>query len=256
MTHAIQRSTRTASKNLPATLTAPLTRKGPRHQPFAYLDHLPDVYAMRVCGTCMEPSMPDRSAAMFSQSEKYEVGDTVAIWVRPEIVGPGEFQVCIKRLTMPPPHYVKAFPFKEYPKSDVRAMLIVRKPTLANGWASCAETSSPSTSSSASKTQRDAERVPLQAAPFRQINRKREVQSAMSQSESVHHRTAPKLSHPRPRFHGRRRHAGRPDHHDGECQAPHRAPRQGAGKGDARSLRRPSCQDGRQRSHARRGHGV
>ena len=91
----------------------------------ADLDAFPVEYTTRVLGACMEPVIPDRAEAVFSKTAAWKVGDIVAVWMRPELVGPGEVQSGVKVLTMAPPFYVKAFPFKDHPQSNVAALFFL-----------------------------------------------------------------------------------------------------------------------------------
>jgi hypothetical protein len=80
---------------------------------------------MRITRRCMEPMLADRSKAVFSKTAKWAAGDLVVIWLRPEILSPGQSQAGVKRLVRMPPQYVKAFPHREHPESEVAAVLMV-----------------------------------------------------------------------------------------------------------------------------------
>jgi Peptidase S24-like len=85
---------------------------------------LPERYALAVVGDCMEPAIADGAEAIFSKAEKFGPGDIVVIWYRPEILKDGMARCAVKRLTLAPPPWVKEFPYKDNPKSDVAAALV------------------------------------------------------------------------------------------------------------------------------------
>jgi hypothetical protein len=60
-------------------------------------EYLPDRYCMTVSGTCMEPEIAD-GALMEFEKGAVKPGDTVAIFRRPDSIGPGEFHILVKRL--------------------------------------------------------------------------------------------------------------------------------------------------------------
>ena len=101
------------------------TARRPIAPPVPDLNAFPDEYALRVTGTCMEPLLLEKATAVFSKSAKWKVEDIVAVWFRPEVLGPGGLQTIVKKLTMAPPFYVRAFPFKDHPESDVAAVICV-----------------------------------------------------------------------------------------------------------------------------------
>jgi hypothetical protein len=101
------------------------TAQRPKAAPIADLSAFPDEYALRVTGTCMEPLLADKCAAVFSKTAKWKVGDIVAVWMRPEVLGPGDLQASVKKLTMAPPFYVRGFPYNEHPESNVNALMCV-----------------------------------------------------------------------------------------------------------------------------------
>jgi hypothetical protein len=99
------------------------TAQRPKARSFADLNAFPDEYAMRVTGTCMEPLLLEKSTAVFSKSAKWKVEDIVAVWFRPEALGPDGLQAIVKKLTMAPPFYVRGFPYNEHPESNVNALM-------------------------------------------------------------------------------------------------------------------------------------
>jgi hypothetical protein len=74
---------------------------------------------------CMAPDYLDGSRIKISKTEPYEHGDIVAVWLRPDVVQAGSLPAMIKRIAMIPPLWVKAFPYKHHPKSDVLALLML-----------------------------------------------------------------------------------------------------------------------------------
>jgi hypothetical protein len=102
----------------------PASRRTP-DGPVVDLSPFPLEYAMRVVGHCMAPALADRSKAVFSKIAVWKVNDVVAIWLRPEIIEPGQLQASVKRLVMAPPPYVKSFPHREHPDSNIAAFVMI-----------------------------------------------------------------------------------------------------------------------------------
>jgi hypothetical protein len=71
--------------------------------------------------------IPDRAAVMIKKSEPYGVGDVICIWFRPELVAPGGPTSWLKRITMNAPPWVKKFPYKDHPGSNVSALMMVEQ---------------------------------------------------------------------------------------------------------------------------------
>lgn len=94
--------------------------------PVPFLDPalLPDEYALRIRGDCMEPILLDGSAVLVDRRLPYKSGDLVAIYLRPETVQPGHGNVILKRMISLPP-WVKAFPYRDSPASTALAALLV-----------------------------------------------------------------------------------------------------------------------------------
>jgi hypothetical protein len=67
-------------------------------------DELPETYCMECDGTCLEPMIMDGTMLMFSRDEQYMPGDLVCLFLRPEVVKPGEHQLLVKKLVLAPPH--------------------------------------------------------------------------------------------------------------------------------------------------------
>ena len=87
---------------------------------------LPDQYGMICEGVCLEPEIADGSCLLFDKNAPYKRGDFVILFRRPELVKPGQHQAIVKRLYMAPPPWVK-FPYRDNPKSDVRALIIAEQ---------------------------------------------------------------------------------------------------------------------------------
>ena len=84
------------------------------------------LYAMICRGTCMLPEIEDGAKLVFSSTEAWTVGDTIAIFRRPEKVKPGQMQVIVKKLVVAPPKGM-TFPFDDHPESEVQMMLIAEQ---------------------------------------------------------------------------------------------------------------------------------
>jgi hypothetical protein len=88
------------------------------------LSTLPEVYASRVVGDCMEPTIKDGATARFSKNESYGRGDIVCIWFQPNAAAEFGAPRALKRLSYALPPWVKGFPYADHPKSDVAAIVI------------------------------------------------------------------------------------------------------------------------------------
>ncbi len=87
---------------------------------------LPDQYGMICEGVCLEPEIADGACLLFDKNAPYKRGDFVILFRRPELVKPGQHQAIVKRLYMAPPPWV-TFPYRDHPKSDVRALIIAEQ---------------------------------------------------------------------------------------------------------------------------------
>ena len=96
-------------------------------RPFTDPATLPDVYCSTCEGDCLEPLIPNGATIAFSKLEAPKQGDFVVVWKRPEIVEPGRHQAIVKRLVMGIPPWVKSFPLKEHPQSDVHALIVAEQ---------------------------------------------------------------------------------------------------------------------------------
>jgi hypothetical protein len=85
---------------------------------------LPEQYALSVVGDCMMPTIKGGARAIFSKAEKYGPGDIVVIWFQPEHIKDGDAPCALKRLALAIPPWVKSFPYKDHPKSDVQAVVV------------------------------------------------------------------------------------------------------------------------------------
>jgi hypothetical protein len=88
---------------------------------------LPEQYALAVVGDCMAPTIADGANIVVSKTEKYKPGDIVVIWFRPELVKAGCAPSAVKRLTLAIPPWVKSFPYKDHPGSNVSAALVIEQ---------------------------------------------------------------------------------------------------------------------------------
>lgn len=85
---------------------------------------LPDQYALVCEGDCMEPEIADGSCLLFSKSERYAAGDLVILYLRPELVAPGDYQAIVKRIIYPPPSGL-AFPHEQQHAAEISFIVVV-----------------------------------------------------------------------------------------------------------------------------------
>ena len=85
---------------------------------------LPERYILIVDGACLEPDIPNGTHVLIERDGKVAAGDLAVLYFKPDRIPPGERNSTLKRVVMPPPHYVK-FPWREHPRSEVRALVIV-----------------------------------------------------------------------------------------------------------------------------------
>ena len=85
---------------------------------------LPERYILIVDGACLEPDIPNGSKVLIERDRKIGPGDLAVLYFKPDRIPPGECNSTLKRVVMPPPHYVK-FPWREHLQSDVHALVIV-----------------------------------------------------------------------------------------------------------------------------------
>lgn len=83
---------------------------------------LPRHYALLLDGDCMQPVVPDRAVGVMDKKAKFEPGDAVCIWFRPERMAPSGHRAWLKRLTTNLPSFV-TFPYREHPDSEMQAIL-------------------------------------------------------------------------------------------------------------------------------------
>jgi hypothetical protein len=67
----------------------------------------PDPYAMEAIGNCLSPFVEDGARLVFSTTAPPMVGDLVALYLRSDLVRPGEMPVIVKRLVSRIPHFCK-----------------------------------------------------------------------------------------------------------------------------------------------------
>jgi hypothetical protein len=87
---------------------------------------LPDLYAARGEGSCMEPEFSDGACLAFDRTAAAQPGDYVVIWFRPGLTPPGGPQHWFKRLVMPPPPGT-SFPVDEQTASELEPVIIVEQ---------------------------------------------------------------------------------------------------------------------------------
>jgi hypothetical protein len=108
-------------------MSKPKTRIASRSQPpQTTIDPttLPERYILIVDGACLEPAIPNGSKVLIERDGKIGPGDLAVMYFKPDRIPRGEGNSSLKRVVMPPPHYVK-FPWREHPKSEVHALVIV-----------------------------------------------------------------------------------------------------------------------------------
>lgn len=91
--------------------------------PFPTFEDIPDVFAMKLAGDCLAPELMDGDDVVFTKAEAPRAGDIAIFILRPEEVREGGYQSLIKRLVLGIPPWV-TFPWRENPKSEVRALAI------------------------------------------------------------------------------------------------------------------------------------
>lgn len=84
----------------------------------------PEAYSLRVAGDCMEPGIKHGAIAQFSTKETYGPGDIVCIWFQPDTAAKMGAPCALKRLRLALPPWVKGFPYKDHPNSDVAAIVV------------------------------------------------------------------------------------------------------------------------------------
>ena len=61
---------------------------------------LPETYAMRVTGDCMEPEVADGAALVFSRDAQIPCGGLCALFWRPEAIEPGTAPIWLKHVVL------------------------------------------------------------------------------------------------------------------------------------------------------------
>lgn len=72
-------------------------------RPFIHPDDMPDVFALRGYGTCMEPLVADGSLLVCDKRKAPQVGDTVSLIFTEEAAHRNQLPGMIKRLVSPVP---------------------------------------------------------------------------------------------------------------------------------------------------------
>ena len=86
-------------------------------------DTLPDRYILHCRGNCMMPEVQDGAPILVDKRQTAQAGDLAVIYFKPGHEIAGQLSM-LKRLVMAPPPYV-TLPYKEHPRSDVRAVVIL-----------------------------------------------------------------------------------------------------------------------------------
>ena len=107
--------------------TKPSRKPAPPSRQFTDPATLPDLYCSTCEGDCLQPLIPNGATIAFSKLEVPKAGDFVVVWKRPEIVEAGRHQAIVKRMVMNIPPWVKSFPFKEHPQSEVHALIVAEQ---------------------------------------------------------------------------------------------------------------------------------
>jgi len=69
------------------------------------LSTFPDPYAMEAIGNCLSPFVEDGARLVFSTTAPPVVGDLIALYLRSDLIRPGEMPVIVKRLVSRIPHF-------------------------------------------------------------------------------------------------------------------------------------------------------
>jgi hypothetical protein len=85
---------------------------------------LPERYILIVDGACLEPDIPHGTPVVIERDSKVAAGDLAVLYFKPDRIPPGNGTSSLKRVVMAPPPHVK-FPWREHPKSEVHAVVIV-----------------------------------------------------------------------------------------------------------------------------------
>jgi hypothetical protein len=87
-------------------------------------DEMPEQYVLKCDGGCMDPEIQDGERVLISSTERYNTGDYVIIFIKPERVAKGDHQLRLKKLIIaPPPSYWRHG--KVNPGSGIRPAVIV-----------------------------------------------------------------------------------------------------------------------------------
>jgi hypothetical protein len=105
----------------------PKRRRSPAAPPPVDVDALPDLYCLGLEGDCLQPLIPDGASVAIRKSEPYKVGDIVCIWWQPDFIKPGMHQGWLKRVRLSAPPWVKKYPYKDHPESDVKAIIVLEQ---------------------------------------------------------------------------------------------------------------------------------
>lgn len=84
----------------------------------------PDVYALRVRGACLAPTIPDDCHVICDSRLSVVPGDIVVVHFCPERVRPGGDTCILKRLVIGPPNTI-SFPFVNHPDSNLVPAIIL-----------------------------------------------------------------------------------------------------------------------------------
>lgn len=105
-----------------AIITKSKRRRALVAEPTRAVDTCPDQYALVLDGDCLEPLLHDGTALVMQKSADYTVGDVVCVHWRDETRTPW-----IKRLKVAAPPWVASFPYRESPKSEVKALVVLEQ---------------------------------------------------------------------------------------------------------------------------------
>lgn len=94
--------------------------------PFVDLTELPEIYAMRVVGSCMAPEIEDSSVVIVDQLSPCRARDLVVCYLRPELVKDGNPQGALKRLVLSVPGGV-VLPFVANPGDELEPLLVLEQ---------------------------------------------------------------------------------------------------------------------------------
>ncbi|MFC0217827.1 hypothetical protein ACFFJ7_05410 [Pseudochelatococcus lubricantis] len=112
--------------NTPVRAASGAVQNSKRIQFTIHPDDFPEVYAMVLDGHCMEPWLHHDQKLVMSKTEAYKPGDIVALFIRPELLQPGQHQILLKRLKYAIAPWAR-FGADLHPKAELDPLVIVEQ---------------------------------------------------------------------------------------------------------------------------------